>query len=185
MNRRSGFSLVEVVTVMGGLAVVLSLSATLLTHAMRSQSETRRFFDVERHAVELAGQFRSDVHRAGSAETDASKLGKDELAELRLEGGETVVYQRKAEMLIRVLSMDGKPRAREEYRLGSQVDMAVRREDAPARLVLSVTPREIKPPGPDDPPVDVRDMPAPLQVEAVLGRDARFENSSSTRGGSP
>jgi hypothetical protein len=152
---------------------------------MRSQSETRRFFDIERHAVELAGQFRSDVHRARSAEADASKLGKDQLIELRLDGGETIVYQRKAEMLIRVLSKDGRMTAREEYRLGSQVDMAVRNEDAPPRLVLSVTPREIKPPGPDDPPVDVRDMPAPLQVEAVVNRNGRYQDTSDSAGGSP
>jgi type II secretory pathway pseudopilin PulG len=189
MRRRRGFSLVEVVTVMGGIAMILSLSATLLTRAMRSQSESRRFFETEQHALLLGETFRHDVHRARSSEVEPSELGKDELLQLTLGEGQTATYQRTADGLLRVLSKDGKPAAREEYRLGAGIDVALRREGSPERLILSITePENAKPPGPDDPPVNVRELPASMEIEAALGRDLRFAGDSAKSandGGSP
>lgn len=173
MHRR-GFSLVELMTVLGGATVLLSLTAVLLTRAMRSQAETRHYFEAQRHALRLSEQFRNDVNEAQSAELDAAALQENELVRLTLGEDETVAYLRVDRGLARTLSKSGAPVSREEYDLGGVVESNVSQVDAPARLRLSVTASGEISLKPDEPPARIREKPAVLQVEAVLSGDRRY-----------
>jgi type II secretory pathway pseudopilin PulG len=185
MTGRRGFSLVELLVVLSSVTVLLSLTAVLLTRAMRSQSETRHYFESQRHALALSEQFRRDVHRAQSVELDAAALKKNELVRLTLDENGTVAYLREERGLTRVLTRSDGAVSREEYDLGGVVESKVQRENATERLALSVTASGDITPKPDEPPARIRDKPAILQVEAVLGDDQRYAQPTAEREGSP
>jgi hypothetical protein len=175
MKRRLGVSLVELLAVLSGLTVILSMSATLLTRMMHTQSETRRFFENERRAMDLSQQFRADVHQARSSVTEEPQLKAGEIVQLQFEGGQTAIYRREADAIWRILSKDGQPASREEFQLGSAQKTTVRQLESPPRLELLITTElDPPPPGPSDPPARVRDNPVSIQTEAVLGRDGRY-----------
>jgi type II secretory pathway pseudopilin PulG len=185
MKRRSAFSLVELITALGGVTLLLSLTAVLLTRAMRSQTETRRFFDAQRHALALNRQYRDDVHQARSAELDQAKLDAGELVRLTQENNKTVTYQKTDRGVARVLSRDGRPAAREEYDLGGAIEAAVTQEGAAGMLQLSIKAPDETPPAPEDSSSRLREKPALLSVEAMLNADARYSNRPAAGGGSP
>jgi hypothetical protein len=184
--KRRGISLVEVITLMSGVTLILTMTGTLLHRAMQTQLQTRHFFDGERNALRLSNQFRAEVHQARSASINESASADGELLRLELEGNETVAYQRQQESVWRVLSRDDQPVSREEYRLGAAGEISVRREESPSRLVLTVeAEKDAPPPGPNDPPARVRDAPLSFQAEAVLSRDRRYAEPAAGQGGAP
>jgi hypothetical protein len=185
MKRRSAFTLVELITALGGVTMLLSLTAVLLTRAMQSQAETRHYFDAQRHALALSEQFRQDVHRAISAELDRSKLKEGELIRLIQADGNTVTYRQSDHGIARVMAADGKPAGREDYDLGGAVEAAVDQDGTPPRVVLSITAPDQKPPTPNDPASRLREKPALLHVEAALGADRRYANGAVASGGTP
>jgi type II secretory pathway pseudopilin PulG len=185
MRRRRGFSLVELLVVLSSVTVLLSLTAVLLTRAMRSQAETRHYFESQRHALALSEQFRRDVHAAKSVELDAAALNKNELVRLTLDENGTVAYLRDERGLTRVLTRSDGAIAREEYDLGGAVESTVQRESSPARLVLSVTATGDITLKPDEPPARIREMPAVFQVDAAPGGDRRYARSTAGKEGSP
>jgi hypothetical protein len=185
MKRRTGFSLVELTVVLGGVTALLSLSAVLLARAMQSQSQTRHFFESQRHALDLSEQFRSDVHQARSAELARTALKENELLRLTLNEGETVAYLRIERGLARVLAKAERQVSREEYELGGVIEPEIRQKESPTRLVLSITAPDVAPTGPDEPASRIREKPALLQAEAALGGDWRYAGGATTTGGSP
>jgi type II secretory pathway pseudopilin PulG len=181
MRRRRGFSLVELLVVLSSVTVLLSLTAVLLTRAMRSQAETRHYFESQRHALALNEQFRRDVHAAQSVELDAAALKKNELVRLTLDENGTVAYLREERGLTRVLTQSDGAVSREEYDLGGVVESKVQQENAPERLALSVTASADIMLMPDEPPARIREKPAIFQAEAVLGNDQRYARSAAGR----
>ncbi len=174
MNRRHGISLVELLAVLSGCTLVLTMSAVLIARSMRAESETRYFFDLERAALRLSNQLRRDLHRAREAEIDGNEREQGELFRLDLGDRESVAYRRNAERIVRVLTRDANIVSREEYPLSAAMEITVQQQDDPPRLVLSITS------SPDFPPNDkaptattIRQAPVNLQVEAVVGRDLR------------
>jgi hypothetical protein len=185
MKRPQGFSIVELITVLGGVTVLLSLTAVLLTRAMQSQSQTRHYFEAQRHALDLSEQFRHDVHQARSAELDRAALKEKELVRLTFDEDETVAYMRIENGLARVLAKADQQISREEYELGGLIEPDVRQKDSPTRLVLSMTSPDVAASGPDEPPARIREKPVLLRAEAALGGDWRNVGGSTATGGSP
>ncbi len=180
-----GFTLVELITALGGVTMLLSLTAVLLTRAMQSQAETRRYFDAQRHALALSEQFRDDVHRATAAQLDQSKLNDGELIRLTQAQSRTVTYRHSDHGIARVIAADGKPAGREDYDLGGVVKADVNQEGTTSRVVLSITAPDEKPLLPNDSAALIREKPALLHVEATLGADRRYADGAIVPGGSP
>jgi type II secretory pathway pseudopilin PulG len=174
MKRRRAISLIELLAVLSGCSIVLGLTASLLHQTMRSQTNTRRFFDVERNIQRLARQFRSDVQ--GSIETSIEDEVDDDgqFLRLRFANGRTVEYQRHAEKIVRVVLRDAAPTAREEYSLSETIVVDVRELESPERWELLIS-TPSSPPTNESPPasINVRELPIYLQVEAIPGRDLR------------
>jgi type II secretory pathway component PulJ len=181
MRTRRGISLVEVLTVMSGFTVMLTMTAALLHRSMQSQAETRYFFDSERTAWRLCRQFRDDVHAAGSAtiEDDASEEGV--FLRLPLRGEEMVQYERSGGKIARILLRGEQRVSQEEYQLSPRMELQLREEGSPRRLVLTIVTKA----GPPlvqlgKPAASLRELPVNLSVEAVLSRDWRFTASAAT-----
>jgi type II secretory pathway pseudopilin PulG len=173
--KRRAFSLVELLAVLSGCAVVLALTASLIHQAMRSQSHTRRFFDVERNAQRLTRQFRADVHRALRA-TGGGEL-KDEEGEFTLHfaEGQSAVYRRSAQKVIRTASTEEEPSATEEFSLNASMHMRIEQQENPPQWALTI---HTDPPTPSKSGamslVRSGDTLVHLHVAAALGRDRRY-----------
>lgn len=105
---RTGFTLIEMLTVMGALSVVMALGATLLLAAMRSDQVAASTLRGLAWRAELADQFRADV---AAADTIPDRLG--ELARgpacliLHRPDGDHVVYRWREGQLERVVHAGG------------------------------------------------------------------------------
>jgi hypothetical protein len=173
VNTRHAISLVELLVVMSGCTVILTTSAMLIHRAMRTQSESRSFFDVERSALRLSGKFRDDVHRATAAKA-GDESGDGVFLRLDLPGRQTVEYQQAGGNIERTLSEDGRPRSRDYFAFTPSSELEIREELSPRRLILTITS------DPHDAPGDGStqlakyiDTPVSVRVEASLGRDWR------------
>ena len=174
-HRRRGVSLTELLVVMTACTVVMTLTSQLICRVMRIQIESRAQFDVERNAMRLADQFRSDVHQAESAVTDAATLGENVLLQLEFADGQQAEYSRHEGTVLRQVSRAQEPIAREEFEFPAACKLAIQETGSPPRLVLtlSTSPLAARANG-DNQLVSVPMIPASLQVEAEIGRDARF-----------
>jgi len=180
MKTRRGISLVEVLTVMSGFTVMLAMTAALLHRSMQSQAETRYFFDSERTAWRLCRQFREDVHAAGSATVEDNGSEEGVFLRLQLRGEEKVEYERSGGKIVRILVRGEQRVSREEYQLSPKMELQLREEGAPRRLVLTIVTKA----GPSlvnlgEPAASLRELPVNLSVEAVLSRDWRFARSAA------
>lgn len=172
MKRRAAISLVELLAVLSGCSIVLTLTAMLLHQTMRTQSETRDFFRTERNQLRLARQFREDVHGATTASIGGDADQGEALVQLSFPESRTVDYRREAGTVVRVERERGKPSSREEYLLGESLEGDVRELESPARLSLEIASPPIEPSTTD--PASARERPIRFQVDAVLSRDLRF-----------
>jgi hypothetical protein len=174
MKPRRAISLIELLAVLSGCSIVLGLTASLLHQTMRSQTNTRRFFDVERNMQRLARQFRSDVHASIETSIEDEVNDDGQFLRLRFANGRTVEYQRHAEKIVRVALRDAAPTAREEYSLSETIVVDVRELESPERWELSISTPSPQPTNESPPaPINVRELPISFQVEAIPGRDLR------------
>lgn len=179
---RCGVSLTELLVVMSACSVVLTMSAGVVHRVMRIQSATRYFFDVERSALRLANQFRHDVHRAGAAIVGGPDLGDGVVSRLTLSDDQTVEYGRAASSVLRTVTQRGKIVARDEFSFRSDIELAIREEDSPRRLVLSLASVPQTDSGGEKPQrFNPYTMPVNLQVEACLGRDRSFTDVATVQ----
>jgi prepilin-type N-terminal cleavage/methylation domain-containing protein len=164
--RRRGFTLIEVVLVVGAVAMVTGLCAGLLRVLLRLDRVAKS------HAVEtatvarLARQFRQDVHAgvgppAGNETEPATKL------ELALPGGRTVLYEARASTVARSQRLGAAVERRETYNLPYCGDprFVVRRENGRAWAILQLPQNVGASAG----------ARAALQIEALAGRDRRLD----------
>lgn len=172
MKSRAAISLVELLAVLSGCSIVLTLTAMLLHQTMRTQSDTRDFFSTERNQLRLARQFREDVHGATAAANGKDVDQAGTLVRLSFPEGRAVEYRHEAGTVVRIQRERGKPSAREEYLLGESLEADVQELESPTRLSLSIASPPIEPLSTN--PAKVRERPIRFQVEAVLSRDLRF-----------
>jgi type II secretory pathway component PulJ len=185
MNTRRGVSLAELLVVLSGCAVILSLTGQLMHRAMRTQSETRHFFDLERTADRLASDFRRDIRAARSVAAEDSERGEGALAALELNDDVSVEYLRQGAIVVRTAMRPGGQSSREEYPLSAAMDVRIEVEGSPQRATLSVvcaTPEAPKAGSLQmsrcEPLIDVRAV-------AIVGRDHRFEQNADREEGKP
>ena len=109
-RHRGGYTLVEVMSVMGASAVLLTTVGTTLHLLFRTTSELREA-DVGQAMVERFGvRLQSDAHRAQRAEPTEEALTLYGL-------GWKAVYQRRGQDVVRSMIRDGRPPEVELYSL--------------------------------------------------------------------
>ena len=169
---RRGVSLTELLLLMSSYTIILSMCAVLLHRVMRVEIDSRSFVDAERAAGRLSRQFRHDVHQATAAEVDGSKLAKSTFLQLQLPDNRTVEYSRVNGNVLRTMSRSGKTGAREEFAFEPSCKLAVRQDESPKRLVLSITSPALE--STSDKVEQLQSykaVPVGLYVEASISRD--------------
>ena len=116
-GRRRGYSLIEMIVVVGAVTIVLSLCGLVLHALMRMDRSGRREFDDATTISRLARQFRDDVRSASSADSRPGKE-KGPLLEIKLSDKRNLTYEVQGTRLIRTgIGADGKVENREGYRV--------------------------------------------------------------------
>lgn len=164
-RRRPGWSLLEVLVVMSGLAALMTIAAGLIFQMLRvGQAERSRV--VASTALErLARDLRGDA-RASEVPPD---LAPARLA-LRLPGGRSVEYTLDGRGALRTVLAGGKVERRESYRWPRGTSGRFEPAGGPAgSITLAIAPDTV--PGPEraaDPSY------RGYRIEAIPGRDARL-----------
>jgi len=146
MGRRAGFTLLEMVIVMWGLAAAMLIGGALIlttTKANRMGETTWGRLNVR---ADLAKQFRLDVGRAEAApdKLDDQTAGPNCLI-LRMPGGSTVVYRLEPDGLMRVSRAGGRESTRVVQVGAAGAQVAFVRPTSPTGVVtLRITePRQV------------------------------------------
>ena len=179
MKTRRGASLVELLVIMSACTAILTMSASLIHRAMRTHSQTRAFFDVERNALRLSNQFRQDIHRAADCTVDNNP---QEAAFLRIEtvDRQIVEYRQENGAIFRTSFKNDQAITRDEFLFPAVANLSLREESSPRRLILSIsTPVEESKMAKEQALKTFQSMPTVCQVEAIVGRDRRALKTSN------
>lgn len=180
---RRGMSLTELLVVMTACSALLTLSSSLVCRVMRVHVDARAYDNAERNATRLADSFRRDVHRAQSVTRGLASSRDSLLLQLEFSDGSHAKYSWLQSTVLREESSPDHPAAREEFELPASCDLAIEEVDAPRRVVLTLS-SDIKARLQEDPKVRPigQLVPVAMQVEAVVGRDARLTASPVAEG---
>jgi type II secretory pathway pseudopilin PulG len=167
-NGRRGISLIELMVVMTGVAVILGLCAVTIQAMLRVNSDAQSRLNASATFARLASQFREDVHASNDVQlSPATKAGDAKPAPtLRLTQGPRIVitYEVSPGRVARVESASGKMSRRESYRIGNGNLTAFERRDEGARHFVALVMSRDAGKGPIEPP-------RPLEVLALQGKD--------------
>ena len=169
-TRRRGYSLIEMVVVVGAVTIVLSMCGLVLHALMRLDRSGRRGFDDAATIGRLAQQFRRDVRSASSAKTNVTKDAKSQI-DMKLHDKQTVTYAWEGIKLIRTEKQeDGKILNREGYRVDRIGPVGFEKEGSWVRLKFNRTSE------------NGAALPKPpIQVEARLGKDDAFSTLTEVK----
>jgi hypothetical protein len=176
---RRGISILELLVIMSASTVVLTLSSLLIIRAMRVQMESRAHCDIERNALRLSKQLRSDVHQSHTAETNDEAEKDGVFLRLQWPDGKRVDYSRVGGIVLRLASTNGNQVWREEFAFPAACDLDIRELDTPPRIALTITASAKVAPSADQPPASTLAVPVSFHVEATLGRDRRPAETDS------
>jgi type II secretory pathway pseudopilin PulG len=162
---RRGFTLVELLVVMGGVLITLGVCTILLQSLLRLDRAARGHLAETTAVSRLARQFRQDVRASTRAEAkpDAAQLM------LALPGEELVEYEARPGTLLRVERKGDQVVRREAYRIhrGSMPRFATEGENNQLQVSLVLA--------------NVEEIPAPgsgpsraIRIEARLNRDGQL-----------
>jgi Tfp pilus assembly protein PilE len=161
MTRRRGSTLMEVIALMIGVAVMLTLSITSIQALVTIERSNRKEADTARKIDRLAETFRRDVHRAKGWNIAANE-GQSTLT-VDLGAGHTAIYTTTPQGVDVTHQPAGKPPTRKERFLlpDHRVAMAEvpAEASAPARPRLTIT-RSAE-----------RDDARALRIEPIPGRE--------------
>jgi type II secretory pathway pseudopilin PulG len=117
--RRRGFTIIETMVVMTGVATILGICAVTIQLLLRLNSEGQARLNAAGAVERLASQFRADVHACDVAKLATAKAG-DAASSLRLDTQRTVIvtYEARDGRVNRHESDSGKMIRRESYTLG-------------------------------------------------------------------
>jgi type II secretory pathway component PulJ len=166
-STRRAYALIEMVLVIGTIAIVLGLCAGLL-HVLLRLDRTGRAHLVETATIgRLARQFRADVHAA----SEASNRGKNAATanlDLELAGERRIVYEAGDRALVRTEQQGATVERRERYTLPfcRAGRFRLRTTDDKVWVILELrrSPGGESESGP-------RSLRHDLQIEALAGRD--------------
>lgn len=130
---RRGISLIELMVVMTGVAVILGLCAVTIQAMLRVNSDARSQLNASATFARLASQFREDVHASDGVQLSPTANAADAkpTPTLRLTQGPHIVitYEVSPGRVARVESVSGKTSRRESYRIGNGNLAAFERRD--------------------------------------------------------
>jgi type II secretory pathway component PulJ len=137
MRSRRGISLVELIVVMTGCAVLLSLSAAFLQRVMHAQMRSRVDADLQRTLLRLDQSVRNDIHTATAAEIDPAKLNEGAILRLELPDAAAIEYRRQESGLLRVQLARGEITSRETFSFPREIEPEITRPQ-PRLIVLAI-----------------------------------------------
>jgi type II secretory pathway component PulJ len=168
-RRRSGYTLLEIVAVIGMTGALLTMAARCFHLVILQAGISRELSDNDRHWQRLAEAYRRDVHAARRAETNADG------SELRLflPDDHVARYASRAEGVERTETGSERKALPVHYRLrDGKLHFSVNSEKTRALLVYSWMPpesREARDAGQSPPSHELR-------LEANIGSDLRFSS---------
>ena len=168
IRNRRGYSLIEMVVVIGAVTVVLSLCGMILHGLLKLDKSGRAQLDDAATIGRISRQFRADVRDASSAEI--LKAGDKPSGLKIVRDGATISYAVDGRRLIRVASTkDGKPRNRESYRVDRIGPVVFEAVPPTVQLTFLRAPSEPK------------HLPHPaIRIVGELGKDLRLGQPSET-----
>jgi hypothetical protein len=188
---RRGITLIELIVVMSGVAIVLGLCAVTIQLLFRLNADGHARLSASASFARLAGQFRSDVHAcegavlvpaamAGERRSRETRVEREPktTASLRLTRGPQVVitYEAREGRVARVETVSGTLKVQESYRVGRGTLVAFERRDEGAHRFLALILRRGT--GKND-----LEPPRPLEVLALEGKDRL--TTPTAKGGQP
>ena len=114
MNRQ-GFSLTELLVVMGMTSVILPIGVGIVHRLMHEQKSAERDNAMHRVAQRLSMQLREDVHRANRAELIQSEDRNEQELVLELPDERSVTYAVRGNVLLWTSVREGEPVHRDSY----------------------------------------------------------------------
>jgi hypothetical protein len=153
---RGGYSLIEVVLVVGAVSIVIGLCGTLLHGLLRLDRAGRSFVSDTSVMARLAHQFRDDVRSAGAVKSTATGAA----IELTLADDMVVQYQVEGGRLLRLERRKETEKRRESYAVERLGPVAFVASGRTVGLILGRHPSGAR--GPDRPEV---------RIVARLGKD--------------
>ena len=164
-TRRGGFTLIETMVMMTGVATILGICAVTIQLLLRLNSDGQVRLNAAGALERLASQFRADVHACDVAKVAKTKA-RDAASTLQLDTQRTVIvtYEARDGRVNRQESDSGKMIRRESYTLGPGRSVHFeRRQDGPRWLAAMVVSHRTG--------KDRLDASAPMEVLALEGKD--------------
>jgi len=169
VSTRNAVSLTELLFVLSMCTLVLSMSGVLLQRVMRIESTSRAFTDSERSCTRLSHQLRDDIHQAVSAELVSVTTAEGVFVRLQQLNEVSVEYGRKADRLQRTIRKANEIVARDEFIIPRFATVAIRRLQAPDRIVLLIAPPSLAAATDADRQLQsYRAIPVGVEIEATL-----------------
>jgi hypothetical protein len=162
---RRGFSIIETMVMMTGVATILGICAVTIQLLLRLNSEGQARLNAAGALERLASQFRADVHACEVGKLSTAKAG-DAASTLQLDTQRTVIvtYEARDGRVNRQESDSGQTIRRESYTLGPGRSVHFeRRQDGPRWLAAMVVSHRTG--------KDRLDASAPMEVLALEGKD--------------
>jgi len=170
MNRRRGFTLIELIVAISLLATILPLAGGTVYLLLRAQTASADSLADTITLTRFAHTFRADIHAAQSAHVDSDGSRLNEQAVFKLDPPRTISYaEDPSGAIVRTVRTGRSIERREEFRLaGTRTRFEVA---ADGRTVAAVhKPRALTVTGG---PV-VTATTTTIRIEAIVGRDRRF-----------
>lgn len=157
MTKRCGFTLVEMVAVIGVGSVLLVLATGVVQRAMKLDSQWRDHADVNRALARFSHDLRRDAHEAESVAV-TKEPGEIEFS---LPNDQAVRYTISDKEIVRESEMDGAQPQREYYKKPADYRVTLTDLSSPQRIEVQID-REMK--------LDNQQPRMLMHVEAQVGR---------------
>ena len=169
-KRSRGFTLIEMVLVIGGVTVVLGLVAGLLHILLRLDRYGRNYLNDSMAISRLGEQLRSDVRRASDAAASPNDSPATAKLVLTAPSDPTVTYTWEGSILKREETSDGKPTRFETYRVDRLGPILFESKDGFVAVVAG-----------RDPDVTTGAFRSKIKIEARLGKTRRLSQDSEAK----